>query len=52
MNKTRIIGLALLIIGIITLSVFENSGINFISGGLISSGGLLLLTGKITAPSF
>ena len=45
MNKIRIIGLAILVIGIIIQFAPENDATDFISGLLIGIG--LLITGKV-----
>lgn len=45
MNKTRIIGLVILVIGIVIIFVIENDAIDFISGMLIGAGIGVLLTG-------
>jgi hypothetical protein len=50
MNKTRIIGLVILVIGIIIQFTLENDATDFISGLSIGIGIGLLLTGKITKP--
>ncbi|MFD0837574.1 hypothetical protein ACFQ0I_17485 [Mariniflexile aquimaris] len=47
MNKIRIIGLVILVIGIIIQFTLENDATDFISGLLIGAGIGLLLTGKI-----
>ena len=47
MNKIRIIGLAILVVGIIIQFALENDATDFISGLLIGAGIGLLLTGKI-----
>ena len=47
MNKIRIIGLVILVIGIIIQFALENDATDFISGLLIGAGIGLLLTGKI-----
>lgn len=47
MNKIRIIGLIMLIIGIILQFSFENDGIDFLTGLLVGSGIVLLITGQI-----
>ncbi|WKK78931.1 hypothetical protein [Marivirga arenosa] len=47
MNKIRIIGLIMLIIGILLQFPFKNEGTDFISGVLLGAGISLLVTGKI-----
>ena len=47
MNRIRIIGLFMLIIGIILRFIFENDGADFLMGLLIGGGFALLLTGRI-----
>jgi hypothetical protein len=47
MNKIRIIGLAILVIGIIIQFAPENDATDFISGLLIGIGIGLLITGKV-----
>jgi len=47
MNKVRIIGLVILILGIIIQFTIENDAIDLISGILIGIGIGLLLTGRI-----
>lgn len=47
MNKIRIIGLLILIIGIILHFTFENDGTDFITGLLIGAGIGLTITGQI-----
>jgi hypothetical protein len=46
MNKIRIIGIVLLVVGIITPFNLENDATDFISGLLIGAGIGLVLTGK------
>ncbi len=50
MNKTRIIGLVVLVIGIIIQLTMENDITDFISAFSIGAGAVLLLIGKITKP--
>ncbi len=47
MNKVRIIGLVILILGIIIQFTLENDAIDMISGVLIGFGIGLLITGRI-----
>ena len=47
MNKIRIIGLVILVIGIVIQFALENDSTDFISGILIGVGIGLLLTGKV-----
>jgi|AntRauTorckE5430_2_1112549.scaffolds.fasta_scaffold00449_11 hypothetical protein len=47
MNRTRIIGLIMLIIGIILQFSFENDGTDFLSGFFVFGGIALFITGKI-----
>ena len=47
MNRIRIIGLILLVIGIILHFSFENDGADFLTGFLVGGGIALLLTGAI-----
>jgi len=49
MNKVRILGLVLLIIGTIAKFTLENDMIDFISGGLVGGGIALLLNGQFKA---
>lgn len=51
MNKIRIIGLIILIVGIIIQFTLENDATDFISGLSIGGGIGLLLTGKIGKPA-
>ncbi|WP_161804640.1 MULTISPECIES: hypothetical protein [Lacinutrix] len=51
MNKTRIIGLVLLVIGIIIQFTLENDATDFISGVLIGIGIGLVITGKVSKPA-
>lgn len=47
MNKMRIIGLIMLVIGIIIQFILENDATDFISGLLIGIGIGFILTGRI-----
>ena len=47
MNKIRIIGLVILVIGIIIQFALENDATDFISGLLIGGGIGLIITGKV-----
>jgi hypothetical protein len=47
MNRTRIIGIIALLIGVGINFIPENDGIGFISGFLIGGGVIMLLTGQI-----
>ncbi|WP_299782979.1 hypothetical protein, partial [uncultured Formosa sp.] len=47
MNKIRIIGLVILVVGIIIQFALENDATDFISGILIGGGIGLLITGKV-----
>ena len=47
MNRIRIIGSIMLIIGIILHFSFENDGTDFLTGFLVGGGIGLLLTGRI-----
>jgi hypothetical protein len=47
MNKIRIIGLVILVVGIIIQFALENDATDFISGLLIGGGIGLLITGKV-----
>lgn len=47
MNKIRIIGLVILVIGIVIIFAVENDATDFISGISIGAGIGLLLTGKV-----
>ena len=49
MNRIRIIGLIMLIIGIILHFSFENDGTDFLIGILAGGGIILLITGRIKA---
>jgi len=51
MNKVRIIGLIILIIGLITQFTIENNVTDFISAAFIGGGFTLLLLGKIGKPA-
>jgi len=51
MNKVRIIGLIILIIGLITQFTIENNVTDFISAAFIGGGFTLLLVGKIEKPA-
>ncbi len=46
MNKIRIIGLIMLIIGVILPLSFENDGTDMLSGFVLGAGIVLLITGK------
>ena len=46
MNKNRMLGVIILIIGIILFYSFDNDGIDFIFGVLVGLGLLLTLTGR------
>lgn len=50
MNKIRIIGLVILIVGIIIQFALEDDALDFISGLLIGGGVGLLITGKVGRP--
>jgi len=50
MNKTRILGVIMLIIGIILFYSFDNDGIDFVFGILVGAGLLLTLTGRFSFP--
>lgn len=47
MNRIRIIGLVLLIIGVVLHFSFDNGGADFLKGLLIGGGAALLITGQI-----
>ena len=47
MNRIRIIGLIMLIIGIVLQFSFENDGTDFLTGLLVGGGIGLLITGQI-----
>jgi hypothetical protein len=47
MNKVRITGLALFLIGIVIQFMFDHDAIDFISGLFFGGGLVLLFTGKI-----
>lgn len=47
MNKIRIIGLVILVVGTIIQFALENDAADFISGLLIGGGIILLITGKL-----
>jgi hypothetical protein len=51
MNKVRIIGLVLLIVGISIQFTMENDMTDFISAAGIGAGFGLLVTGKVVKPS-
>ena len=51
MNKIRIIGLVLLIVGVVFQFAIENDLTNFISAAFIGAGIGLLATGRITKPA-
>jgi len=46
MNKYRLLGISLLIVGIILMNVIDNDLGSFISGILIGIGGILTIAGK------
>jgi len=46
MNKTRILGIVLLLIGIVAFYAIDNSGFDFIFGMLTGIGAGLTITGK------
>lgn len=50
LNKTRLFGILILIIGIITVKTIENDSSSFIAGILIGIGAGLMLTGKLVFP--
>ena len=47
MNRIRIIGLIMLIVGIVLQFSFENDGTDFLTGLLVGGGIALLITGQI-----
>jgi hypothetical protein len=47
MNRIRIIGLIMLVIGILLQFPFKNDGTDFLSGLLLGAGIPLLIAGKI-----
>ncbi len=49
MNKVRMLGILLLIIGTIAQFTLENDMTDFISGGLVGGGIALLLNGQFKA---
>ena len=51
MNKTRILGVIMLIIGIGLFYTFDNDGIDFIFGILVGAGLLLTITGRFSSKS-
>lgn len=51
MNKARILGITLIIIGIILDYYFDNEGTDFAFGVLISAGGILTIAGKFSSKS-
>jgi hypothetical protein len=51
MNKIRITGLVLIIVGIIIQFTLVNDMTDFISSALIGGGAGLLITGKISKPA-
>ena len=51
MNKTRILGIIMLIIGISLFYTFDNDGIDFIFGILFGAGLLLTITGRFSYKS-
>lgn len=51
MNKTRIMALVLLIVGLLIKFTVDNDATDFVSGLLIGIGLGLLLTGRIGKPS-
>ena len=51
MNKARILGGILIIIGGISIFVFDNDGIGFVSGILFGLGIGLVLTGRFSSKS-
>jgi hypothetical protein len=46
MNKIRIFGIVLVLLGFILVYSFDNSGVDFLFGFLISLGVILLISGK------
>ncbi len=47
MNKIRIFGIVILLIGIVLFYAFDNSGVDFLFGLLAGSGLILTITGKV-----
>ena len=47
MNKIRIIGIMILIVGITLHFTLKNDGIDFITGAFLGGGIILLITGQI-----
>ncbi len=47
MNKIRILGLLLLITGLTIMYIYDNSGLDFISGILVGAGLIWTITGQI-----
>jgi high-affinity Fe2+/Pb2+ permease len=51
MNKARILGIIMLIIGAILIYSFDEDGIGFISGVIFGLGVGFLLTGRLSSKS-
>jgi hypothetical protein len=51
MNKIRIIGVVILVIGIIIQFTLDNDATDFVSGLLIGGGFGLLITGRVGKPT-
>lgn len=47
MNKIRILGLFLLVTGLILMYVYDNSGLDFLSGILVGAGLIWTVIGQI-----
>ena len=47
MNKVRILGIVLLILGVSLFLIFDNDGIDFVFGFLSALGLVLAITGKL-----
>lgn len=48
MNRIRIIGIVMLIIGIVSPLLFKNEGLDFVAGLIGGVGIVLLITGRIS----
>jgi len=51
MNKARILGITLIIIGIVLIYLFDNDGTDFAFGFLISAGIILIVAGRFSSKS-
>ncbi len=48
MNKVRLLGIFLVIIGVLLMVYMENDFLGFMGGACLSSGSVFLFTGRLT----